>query len=122
MFYTVSFYFHIFIHIYNMKQCYRFEGDRNTVVLLKQNYVKHNWKSLMYTIGWIDESTNQIEKFPKNYVFSIVKIMCRVSARRVSIYYFTWGLLKASNLQAESKILKKIIGKSNLSIKTKKFK
>jgi hypothetical protein len=36
--------------------------------------------------------------------------MCRVSARRLSIYNFAWGLLKVSNLQAESKILKKIIG------------
>jgi hypothetical protein len=32
-----------------------------------------------------------------------------------------WGLLKASNLQAESKILKKNIGTPNLSIKTKNF-
>jgi hypothetical protein len=115
-------YFHIFIHIYNMKQCYRSEGDRNTVVLLKQNYVKYNWKSLMYTIGWIDESTNEIEKIPKNYVYSKVKKMCRVSVNRLFIYNFAWGLLKTSNSQAESKILKKIIGKSNLSIKTKNFK
>jgi hypothetical protein len=43
--------------------------------------------------------------------------MCRESARRLSIYNFAWGLLKASNLQAESKILKKIIGTPNLSIK-----
>jgi hypothetical protein len=35
--------------------------------------------------------------------------MCRVSARRLSIYNFAWGLLKATNLQAESKILKKIL-------------
>jgi hypothetical protein len=47
--------------------------------------------------------------------------MCRISARRLSIYNFAWGLLKASNLQAESKILKKIIGTPNLSIKTKNF-
>jgi hypothetical protein len=32
--------------------------------------------------------------------------MCRVSARRLSIYNFAWELLKATNLQAESKILK----------------
>jgi hypothetical protein len=38
-----------------------------------------------------------------------------------SIYNFAWGLLKASNLQAELKILKKIIGTPNLSIKTKNF-
>jgi hypothetical protein len=31
--------------------------------------------------------------------------MCRVSARRLSIYNFAWELLKATNLQAESKIL-----------------
>jgi hypothetical protein len=36
--------------------------------------------------------------------------MCHVSARRLSIYNFAWGLLKASNLQAVSKILIKIIG------------
>jgi hypothetical protein len=47
--------------------------------------------------------------------------MCRVSARRLSIYNFAWRLLKASNLQTESKILKKIIGTPNLSIKTKNF-
>jgi hypothetical protein len=47
--------------------------------------------------------------------------MCRVSARRLSIYNFARGLLKASNLQAESKILKKIIGTPNLSINTKNF-
>jgi hypothetical protein len=35
--------------------------------------------------------------------------MCRVSARRLSIYNFTWGLLKATNLQAESKILKNLL-------------
>jgi hypothetical protein len=35
--------------------------------------------------------------------------MCRVSARRFSISNFAWGLLKASNLQAESKIIKKIL-------------
>jgi hypothetical protein len=35
--------------------------------------------------------------------------MCRVSARRLSIYNFAWGLLKATNLQAEFKILKKIL-------------
>jgi hypothetical protein len=35
--------------------------------------------------------------------------MCRVSARRLSIYNFAWGLLKATNLQAESKILKKLL-------------
>jgi hypothetical protein len=35
--------------------------------------------------------------------------MCRVSARRLFIYNFAWGLLKASNLQAESKILKKLL-------------
>jgi hypothetical protein len=34
------------------------------------------------------------------------KKMCRVSARRLSIYNFAWELLKATNLQAESKILK----------------
>jgi hypothetical protein len=32
--------------------------------------------------------------------------MCRVSARKLSIYNFAWELLKAMNLQAESKILK----------------
>jgi hypothetical protein len=32
--------------------------------------------------------------------------MCRVSARKLSIYNFAWELLKATNLQAESKILK----------------
>jgi hypothetical protein len=32
--------------------------------------------------------------------------MCRVSARRLSIYNFAWELLKTRNLQAESKILK----------------
>jgi hypothetical protein len=32
--------------------------------------------------------------------------MCRVSAKRLSIYNFAWELLKATNLQAESKILK----------------
>jgi hypothetical protein len=32
--------------------------------------------------------------------------MCRVSARTLSIYNFAWELLKAMNLQAESKILK----------------
>jgi hypothetical protein len=32
--------------------------------------------------------------------------MCRVSARRLSIYNFAWELLKATYLQAESKILK----------------
>jgi hypothetical protein len=37
------------------------------------------------------------------------KKMCCVSARRLFIYNFGWGLLKASNLQAESKILKKIL-------------
>jgi hypothetical protein len=26
--------------------------------------------------------------------------MCRVSARRLSIYNFAWGLLKASNLKS----------------------
>jgi hypothetical protein len=41
--------------------------------------------------------------------------MCRVSARRLSIYNFASGFLKASNLQAESKILKKIIGTPNQS-------
>jgi hypothetical protein len=35
--------------------------------------------------------------------------MCRVSARRLSIYNFARELLKATNLQAESKILKKIL-------------
>jgi hypothetical protein len=35
--------------------------------------------------------------------------MCRVSARKLSIYNFAWGLLKVSNLQAESKILKKLL-------------
>jgi hypothetical protein len=35
--------------------------------------------------------------------------ICHVSARRLSIYNFAWGLLKASNLQAESKILKKLL-------------
>jgi hypothetical protein len=37
------------------------------------------------------------------------KKMCRVSARRLFIYNFAWGLLKASNLQAEYKILKKLL-------------
>jgi hypothetical protein len=32
--------------------------------------------------------------------------MCRVSARRLSIYNFAWEALNATNLQAESKILK----------------
>jgi hypothetical protein len=41
--------------------------------------------------------------------YGILKKMCRVSARRLSIYNFAWGLLKATNLQAESKILKKIL-------------
>jgi hypothetical protein len=36
-----------------------------------------------------------------------IKKMCRVSARRLSIYNFAWEFLKATNLQAESKILKK---------------
>jgi hypothetical protein len=35
--------------------------------------------------------------------------MCRVSARRLSFYNFAWELLKATNLQAESKILKNIL-------------
>jgi hypothetical protein len=35
--------------------------------------------------------------------------MYHVSARKFSIYNFAWGLLKASNLQAESKILKKLL-------------
>jgi hypothetical protein len=35
--------------------------------------------------------------------------MCRVSARILSIYNFAWELLKATNMQAESKILKKIL-------------
>jgi hypothetical protein len=48
--------------------------------------------------------------------------MCRASARRLSIYNFAWGLLKASNLQAESKILKEIIGTPNLSLKKKNLK
>jgi hypothetical protein len=47
--------------------------------------------------------------------------MCRVSARRLSIYNFAWGLQKASNLQAESKIQKKNKGTPNLTIKTKNF-
>jgi hypothetical protein len=38
-----------------------------------------------------------------------IKKMCRVFARRLSIYNFVWELLKATNLQAESKILKKIL-------------
>jgi hypothetical protein len=44
------------------------------------------------------------------------KMYVKISARR-PIYNFARGLLKASNLQAESKILKKIIGTPNLSIK-----
>jgi hypothetical protein len=52
----------------------------------------------------------------------ISKKMCRVSARRLSIYNFALGLLKASNLQAESKVLKKSIGTPNLSIKTLTWK
>jgi hypothetical protein len=48
--------------------------------------------------------------------------MCHVSARRLSIYNFAWGLLKASNLQAGSKILKEIIGTPNLSMKKKNSK
>jgi hypothetical protein len=42
----------------------------------------------------------------KNKFFNLKKKMCRVSARRLSIYNFAWELLKATNLQAESKILK----------------
>jgi hypothetical protein len=42
------------------------------------------------------------------YVFCIQK-MCRVAAKRLSIYNFAWEFLKASNLQAESKILKKLL-------------
>jgi hypothetical protein len=42
-------------------------------------------------------------------VFKIIKKKCHVSARRLSIYNFAWGLLKVSNLQAESKILKKLL-------------
>jgi hypothetical protein len=41
------------------------------------------------------------------YFEFLVKKMCRVSAKRLSIYNFAWGLLKETNLQAESKILKK---------------
>jgi hypothetical protein len=46
--------------------------------------------------------------------------MFRVSARRLSIYNFAWGLLKTSNLQAESKFLKKIIGTKSIN-QNKKF-
>jgi hypothetical protein len=50
-------------------------------------------------------------KFSKKCCNLYIKIskqkMCRVSARR--FYNFTWGLLKASNLQAESEILKKLL-------------
>jgi hypothetical protein len=50
--------------------------------------------------------------------------MCRVSARRLSIYNFAWELPKATNLQAESKILQKIlehqIYQSNQKISKKK--
>jgi hypothetical protein len=54
------------------------------------------------------------------YVFCIQK-MCRVAARRLSIYNFAWGPLKASNLQAESKILKKNIGTPKSINQNKKF-
>jgi hypothetical protein len=44
--------------------------------------------------------------------------MCRVPARRFSIYNFAWGLLKATNKQVEFKILKKIIGTPKFLKKT----
>jgi hypothetical protein len=48
--------------------------------------------------------------------------MCRVSSRRLSIYNFARGLLKASNLQAESKILKKLFEHQNYQSKQKMSK
>jgi hypothetical protein len=62
--------------------------------------------------------TSHLDKRPESSIH--LKKMCRVSARRLSIYNFAWRLPKASNLQAEFKILKKIIGTPNLLIKTKK--
>jgi hypothetical protein len=49
------------------------------------------------------------------------RIAYRVSARGLFVNNFAWELLKASNLQAESKIIKKIIETPNLSIETKNF-
>jgi hypothetical protein len=68
---------------------------------------------LMVKLKQCSMSLNKRQNLIKNqclriYVFCIQK-MCRVAARRLSIYNFTWGLLKASNLQAESKILKKLL-------------
>jgi hypothetical protein len=48
--------------------------------------------------------------------------MCRVSARRLSIYNFAWGLLKASNLQAESQIPKKKYWNTKYINQNQKFK
>jgi hypothetical protein len=45
------------------------------------------------------------------------KKMCRVSARKLSIYNFAWGLLKA-----ESKILKKLLEHQIYQSKQKKSK
>jgi hypothetical protein len=53
-----------------------------------------------YAENW-NSVKNAVVYTPKS-----IKKMCRVSARRLSIYNFAWELLKATNLQAESKILK----------------
>jgi hypothetical protein len=69
----------------------------------------------------INYKSSEMSQKQKDFIIQQQKKMCRVSARRLSIYNFALGLLKASNLQAESKILKKNIGTPNLSIKTKNF-
>jgi hypothetical protein len=66
---------------------------------LTENKKLHFWIAVANCVFFYKKITFQITRQ--------IKKMCRVSARKLSIYNFAWRLLKASNLQAEFKILKK---------------
>jgi hypothetical protein len=69
------------------------------VVAHTQQLVERRWKvgMMFYDLSKAVDTVN---------IEILLEKMCRVSARRLSIYNFAWELLKATNLQAESKILK----------------
>jgi hypothetical protein len=82
-------------------------NSNNSHVAEQQRNIRRSivlWLQIILELYFLFSEVIHMEK--NNRCFNSEKKMCRVSARRLSIYNFAWELLKATNLQAESKILK----------------